>query len=454
MKWGEHMPPLYTLLSSKKKLIRKGSKVLRDSVLEPDPNKFLFNIDTLWYTYDACNYDKVMEQGLQNKLELGKSVAESDSAYSDYIQVNLPRYEYPVTFEIQANGQAPLYRYCIRNHDMAFYFARKRRGDNSFPIKVQINQFKLWELGVQDAYIESLHVLAEMGFICETTKPNRIDPCIHSDQFIWTLNDLKTFAWPMNFAQDNFPNFVKLDPITGQFETVYFGDRSRCQLRIYNKSKEVKAKNKYYFTELYKSRGMDADNVWNIEFEIHRDYLKGFVNVETGEENFFDSMDNLLRYDGLSLLWTHLVERFVHESEFWKVLQNGDPDKFIKCKNMLFRLKDMDTEKMREVAQIRGRLQKMVVHEALPPDADLFIESVKQFVNLCSDYEEFKEKDYTEDIERKRKQYMDIQLLKMVLSEKRKETDQLITLKSLKKEKPSIEGNDQTADGTNNLNQL
>lgn len=403
---------------------------------KPDPSKFLFNVDTLWFTYDALNYDEIMDTGFSSKLELGKVFAENDVGFKDYVQVKLERYDYPVTFEIEAHGQAPIYSYCIRNHDMAFYFSKKRRLDGrTFPVKVQINQFKLWEMGVRDAFTESLYVLAALGFCYEAAKPNRIDLCVHSDQWDWRVTDFQNFDYPRNFADDNKPSFIKLDPCTWEFGTAYFGDRSRLQARIYNKSVEIKAKNKDYFNRLYESRGMDKDKIWNIEFEIHRDYLKGFANAETGETNVFDSMDFLLRIDGLSLLWTHLVKKFCHDTAFWKVLQQGDPDKFVECKNYLFRLKDIDTSKEREVAQIRGRLQKLVLNEDLPEDADMFVESVKAFVSLCQDYEQEREKDYTEDVYKKRKRYMDIEMLKLALSEKRKESDDLALMRLLLKNK-------------------
>lgn len=443
------MPQNYTKLKGTEKGIQRFS---------PDPKKMLFNIDTLWYTYDALNYDEVMSDGFLNKLETGKKFAEEGFDKLAYVLVKLDRYAYPMIFEIQPKGQAPHYSFIIRNHDMAFYFARKRRESN-FPIKVQINQFKLWEMGVHDAYQESLYVLADLGFIYEAAKPNRIDPCIHSDQFDWRFEDFRTFNWPRNIAMDNDPNFMKLNPYADDdglhsFGTVYFGSRQRCMLRIYNKSKEIKAKQKDYFRTLYESRGMNPDKVWNVEFEVHRDYLKGLANSVTGETNIFDSMDNLLRYDGLSLLWSHLMDEFSHDSAFWKIIRKGDTDKFIDCKNFVFRLKDIDSSKMREVAQIRGRLMKLVVNEDLPEDADLMVESIKAFVTLVQEYEEEKEKDFEDDVARKRQLYMDIEMLKLLLSQKAKEVDKYTVLHNLlahKKEKhlPSV-GTDSTSAGNNN----
>jgi hypothetical protein len=392
---------------------------------QPDPKRLLFNVDTLWYTFDAENYDGVMgdmlnpdeakRHGLSERLERGKAVAEGVTL-KDYIQVKLERYENPFIFEIQAGGQAPVYGYHIRNEDMAIYFARRRRNDETFPIKIQINQLKLWELGVRDAYEESLDVLAKLGFIFTASKPSRIDLCVHSDQWRWNYEDFEHFEYPRNFSQDNHPTFVKLDKKTGEFGTVYFGDRTRLQLRIYNKSKEVEDQQKYYFRELYDKHGMDVNGVWNHEFEVHRSYLRDFADESTGQMRVFDSMDWLLYEGGLSMLWTHLVNKFTHDSAFWKVLQKGDPDKFIQCKNYLFRLKDIDTTEMREVAQIRGRLQKLVLKENIPKGSDMKMEAIKRFCSLCTDYEKYKEKNFESEVYRKRRRYMDIEMLKSELS--------------------------------------
>lgn len=429
------MPQNYSLAKGSS----RGKKLF-----QPDPKKFIFNVDTLWYTYDALNYDEVMADGLLSKLETGKAFAESEMEKLAYIQVKLDRYDYPVTFEIMPMGQPPLYAFCIRNYDMAFYFSRRRRHDGkTYPVKVQINQFKLWELGVRDAYIESLHVLAELNFAYEAARGNRIDLCVHSDQFDWVLPDIATFKYPRNVQEDNFPNWVKLDPVKQTFETVYFGDRRRLQLRIYNKSKEIKANQKEYFNKLYEERGMNKDKIWNIEFEVHRDYLKGLGNEKTGQTDVFESMDFLLRDDGLSLLWTHLVEsKFGHDSAFWKVLQKGDPDKFIQCKNYLFRMKDIDSSIEREIPQLRGRLMKMVLNEEYPEGTDLMVEAFKKFRAMCYEYEEEKEKDFYEDIDRRRKRFMDHEMLKLAMSRKEEDNDpdELFWAMQEMKENAKVEG--------------
>ncbi|MMZ55304.1 hypothetical protein D1872_171500 [compost metagenome] len=420
------MPDMYTL---KWGAGRNGKKRYK-----PDPERFIFNVDTLWYTYDSDNYDEVMQSGLMSRLVNGKSVAE-DGEGTDYIEVKLHRYEYPVTFSIESGGQAPIYAFQIRNADMAIYFARRRRNDGTYPVKVQINQFKLWELGAQDAFLESLEVLTALGFVYEAAKPNRIDLCVHSDQYKWTLDDLKTLDYPRNVADDNKPNFIKLDPMTGEFETVYYGDRSRLQLRLYNKSLEIDKKKKDYFKKIYEDKGMDSGKVWNVEFEVHRDYLKNFACEETGETGIFDTMDFLLRLDGLSLLWTHLTQKFTHGSAFWKLVQQGDPNRFVECKNHIFRLKDIDTTKIREIAQIRGRLQKLVLNEDLPDGADFMNEAIKIFISMVHDYEDQNERDFVQDVYQNRRAYMDTEMLKLRMAERKQSTDPSILLNELLKKK-------------------
>ncbi|MNV92338.1 hypothetical protein D3C71_1869190 [compost metagenome] len=103
----------------------------------------------------------------------------------------------------------------------------------------------------------------------------------------------------------------------------------------------------------------------------------------------------------------------------------------MECKNFIFRLKDIDTTKEREVTQIRGRLQKLILNEELPEDADYMVEAMKVFVNMFHDYESEKEKDFTEDVLKKRKEYMDVQMLKRTMAEKARTSNKLELLSDL-----------------------
>jgi hypothetical protein len=388
---------------------RKGNRLV------PDPNKFLFNIDTFWFNVDLLNYDEVMESGLLEKLIEGRNFyLDSDSAKT--IEVFLSKYENPIVFEIMG-GQPPLYQYSIRNDDIAIYFSKKKRDDGTFPVKVQLNQFILWDKGLIDAYIEALNVLIAFGFAIGQAKLNRIDFAVHSDQFQWNLTDLKTFEYPRNIANDNKPNIYKLDPITLDFETANFGDRSRLQLRIYNKSKEILKNHKFHFIELYKKHGMNPEKVWNIEIEVRRDYIKECKDLQG--ESLFDDLDKVFEEGRISVLWSYLMTKFNHPSAFWTVLAKGQKGKFESVNGFqLDRRKDIDFTFEREVAQIAGRLMKGVINS----ENYSLDEAIKIFKKKYIEIEvEQKKKSWKEQVEKKKLKIMNWQINSTVENEKKLE---------------------------------
>ena len=327
----------------------------------PDKSKYLFNIDTLWLNIDSHYYDKVMDLGLREKLLSGRESL-ADSGKNQIISVKLEGYENEIKFEI-AGAQPPQYQYSIRNDSMAIYFSKNHR-ENGSSMKIQINQFVLWEKGVERAYDEAKEVLKSLGFLPHSPKLNRVDFACHSDQFTWNLADFQKFEYPRNIKDDNKPNFMKLDPSTGEFGTVYYGSRERLALRIYNKSKEIKDKRKEYFNEIYREHDMDIDNIWNIEFECRRPFLKDLKNDDETFTDVYENFDLCLESDGLSRLWSLLMDKYSHNSAHWKLLAKGDKQRFkqIKQYNLTVK-KDIDSNWFREFAQIRGRLMTAVLGE-------------------------------------------------------------------------------------------
>lgn len=379
----------------------------------PDEKRFLFNVDTLYYSAFSVNYNEVMQDGLLLDLEVGKEHASKFEGDLHTIDVKLPRYNHNIIFEILPNGKTA-YSYQIRNEDFAFYFAKENSGSN-FPIYVQLNQFKLWKDGVVNAYMETLEILALLGFKVLQCKPSRIDLCCHSDQFQWLVTDLKKLSSPINTSQ---PDFFKLNPLTMEFETVMYGKRNYNQLRIYNKTTELFAKQKYHFLQVYEEYGLTGE-VWNIEFEIHRKFLKN-ISVD-GEKDFFDSMDNLISEKGLSILWTEMTNnRFSHSSPFWKTLQKGDKQKFYSTNSYMTRIKDIDDSKDREASQILGRLKKFVLNKE---ENDLNT-AIKEFLTYCYEEKEDKINEF-EDIVKIKKQKFVAKEINNLLDKKKPNSKEL-----------------------------
>ncbi|MGG0753113.1 replication initiation protein [Brevibacillus laterosporus] len=415
---------------------RKGSKQLM-----PDPSNYLFNIDTLHYTAEIFNYEEVMSNGLRDLLIEGRDVYHecSEGDPLNLLELKVHGYDSPVSFEIRA-GAKNVGSYSIRNNDYGIYFRNKDNLVGTFPIKVQINQQKLWELGALGAFLESLQILIALGFDFGQCKPSRIDPCVHSDQWQWDFNDFEKFDYPLDVTKSNHPNFFKLDPRLKKFETAYLGSRNTgLLLRIYNKSKEINVKKKDYFKDIYIKHGLNPHLVWNIEFEISRKFLKGFVNPDTFELDFFDHVENLISDRGLSLLWSFLMDKFNHPSAHWSMISKGDINKFKYVGEKLIRHKDIDASKSREVAQIRGRLHKMILREVVEKGKELPT-AINIFRDLLEEYEEETEKDFVADLNRKRIMYVDNQILSLTYDIKSSElTGQIKNIDSKKERLSSFE---------------
>ncbi|MEK4815196.1 replication initiation protein [Bacillus sp. FSL L8-0287] len=381
---------------------------------EPDPKKYLYNVDTFWFNVGADNYQDVLNNGLRDLLIEGRNYI-MDTDEPMYIEVHLDYYENPLVFEILP-GQPPLYQYSIRNSDLAIYFSKNARIDQ-LPMKVQLNQFILWEKGVLAAYKEALDILNSLGFILNQKKLNRVDFAVHSDQYQWILDDLKSFDYPRNIAQDNFPNFWRLDPLTGNFETVYFGSRSTCQLRIYNKSIEAKKKKKEYFLDLYESLGMDKDKVWNIEIEVRRDFIKECKSLDG--LRLFDDLDVVFEEGRLSLLWSHLMKMYAHNSAHWTRVSKGKKNVFEKSKGYLKREKDNVANAYRETAQIRGRLMNFVLN-----DKNYSLENaILKFIEMNKEYEEYTTKEWTDQVEKKKLKFHNVDINSTVKNSNKNEKD-------------------------------
>jgi hypothetical protein len=74
---------------------------------------------------------------------------------------------------------------------------------------------------------------------------------------------------------------------------------------------------------------------------------------------------------------------------------------------------------------------KLILNEELPADADPMNEALKVFISMVHDYEDENEKDFEGDLLRKRREYMDTEMLKMRMAERQKSSDKLVLLNDL-----------------------
>lgn len=93
------------------------------------------------------------------------------------------------------------------------------------------------------------------------------------------------------------------------FQTLSFGTReSPVQVNLYNKSLELKSKDKPWIRDLWRSRGLDESRVWRVEFSLNP---QGMM-LHNVKHNFITEveLDGLEVYSRVSALFTTYASRY------------------------------------------------------------------------------------------------------------------------------------------------
>lgn len=359
--------------------------------LRPDPDKYIYMVDTFWYNCDSSNYDDVIKLYYNYFLEGRNAVADGDEILT--LEVDLPQYDQPISFQIQS-GQKPNYSFSIRSNDVAIYFAKSKRKDDQYPMKVQLNQFILWEKGLKEAYYESLQVLMALGFDVGQSKLNRIDFAVHTDQYQPTFKDMKSFYYPQNFSGSETNQMYGIDFTKETFQTYTACSRKRRQLRIYNKSIEIEYSKKYFFYEIYEKYGLNPNIVWNFELELRRPFFRELVDPDLGI-NIYDDLELCFAQDGINQLFQFGIKDFgFHKNAFWSTLISNPNNTFGSDGFRIFREKNNNWSVDKEVGQLYGRFRKFLLFEddcSLEHAIDIFKEKV-------IDYEKKTERTFSEEV--------------------------------------------------------
>lgn len=93
------------------------------------------------------------------------------------------------------------------------------------------------------------------------------------------------------------------------FQTLSFGTRdSPVQVNLYNKSEELKTKDKPYIRDLWTSRGLDSDSVWRVEFSLNPQGM--MLHHITADYITEVTFEEAAAYSKLSALFTTFAERY------------------------------------------------------------------------------------------------------------------------------------------------
>jgi len=266
--------------------------------------KTISGIDTLYYFYESNDlYDDLFLDILDQLEDAKGRFDKRDISYSNKdikIQINKQAFTF--------NGKAQGF-YWFTHIDEYFTIGFKdhltNRGLNDIQIQLNANGIYPLSLNALIKYTDDL--LA--GFI------TGYKPLTRVDLNIFVQSDLSWISKEMFVARKrSYISIFKEIATKHQLQTLYIGKKPFL-LRLYNKAEELKSsKKKDMMYEYLLNNGFDSlENVFNIEFEMHRNYFKSF-KIDTVDdllqraELLFQDCLNAIRLVDLSTITDNTVD--------------------------------------------------------------------------------------------------------------------------------------------------
>jgi len=249
---------------------------------------FIPMIDTVVFNIDILGYAEWIAQikpALQNAKDKAYEQQRNKYKHNSYLKIG------GKTFQMWPNGRIDK-AFILKNAFFDIYIsAHRSKKEEVLPISVRVSQRYLWEHGFEKSILEITKWLEFLSAEICNLIIGEVHLCCHTDQIQFD-----------KFTRDDFATVSKTyRQITSNLslETHEFGSRKSPEspfIRIYNKSAEIKATNKTWFQKIWTKKGWNGHNVWNIEFELKRAFLK---------EWHINNHDELLVY--IKALWRSLT---------------------------------------------------------------------------------------------------------------------------------------------------
>jgi len=262
-------------------------------------------IDTLIAMIDIENYNesaKNLHEILEKKKNEAKSALTENQSKIICLQIG------DMTFEVLPNGKKG-YAYILHNDLYEIDLAQYRSKNKDFyPVYVKIKSECLWSFGPKDAWNHIYKWVDDNIGKIINNKISRIDLCCHTDELMLTPEDSETFKG--QFYTHNIYFFRR--KVTG----MNFGSSAsnKVYCRIYDKVLEItQKKSKKWFYQIWKDEKLDCKKVWNIEFQINREFLK---------DHYINTV--LQAYDSLGSIWEYCTK-------FWLVKIIEDNKNISRC---------------------------------------------------------------------------------------------------------------------------
>jgi hypothetical protein len=363
----------------------------------------IFNIDWFSFTADFDDFDAEENHHLARLFKMLDEQRDSKGVEDELGTVDLGLF----TFQVYPHGSKTHY-YILHNEDLQLKLGRFRsKNKDAYPVYVHFKSQFLWAeiFGVktlQDKFqliLDWLEDLLNGKYL--GSKINRIDLCYHCDDV------------PLGFNAEYFVGKHTLDTTRRTHRVISgvdIGSRKtqKLFLRCYNKYLEARATKKAWFQDIWFHAGLNIRKVWNIEFEIHREF---FTERDTtkGERRFggkeIDTAEDVLGV--LPSLWWYLTNEWVSyrvpDNErrtrwsmhpWWEQLM-----KYHECKDKISRGKQLELPTIEALMPaIRGYL---TTYQARKGGSKSGL-AMMQLWNDLTEYEKLKDKNFDETVTKKR----------------------------------------------------
>ncbi len=220
------------------------------------------------------------------------------------------------------NGSAS-YAFLLHNDLMELRLAKVRsRNKETYPIFVHFKSELLWSIGPENCWAWFHEWVTSNFEQIISNKVNRVDLCCHTYKAIKLDPEYyRGFFSDHSLVGSNREN-------TG----IYFGSRKTRTVyaRIYNKSKEIKRSRKNWFKSIWQRYGLNEENVYNVEFELNRRFIRTLLgqgrNISSCED-LFKNIKSIWEY--CTEKWLVMLEEKVKRSDrarihnVWKEIQSS-----------------------------------------------------------------------------------------------------------------------------------
>lgn len=350
-------------------------------------------IDTLEISFDVQSYDDIFKDWLE-KLDYSKNLSQTYRNNEENKKAQLTLYN--SVYEVMPNGSAN-HAYILHSDFLEIKFAKARsKNINFYPIFIRAKSAGLWANSpekicvLMNNTIRSINKNIEMDI---TDRIKRVDLCCHTDEFKVDNSTLEEFQG--RYVSNDIRRSHQ------EIETFALGSRSNpIYCRIYNKIKEVaKKKSNIWFMDIWQNHGLNDANIWNIEFEIKREFLSSI-----GINTIYDLFSNI------KTLWVYCTTEWLQHKQLinsriercpvsnqWKTIQSAF-DEYI-GKQFITKRKQNELSAQELIPVITGHVTR---YASCFEDVDIET-ALDNIYDLGGKYLNHKNTDFESEINRKRR---------------------------------------------------